>query len=377
MRDLDYVLKLETIVLFLCLAGSIALLRQEQPNPPLAQTDRVRDTQSDRLTVVDWQADWAVTRQRPGYPLLAGVEHFNVHKVLLASGAYHHHPQIVFFQDRFFAAWSNHRSGEDGPGQKVIGAQSGDGESWSSLGTIFDSLDNVRPSSANGRSLIASAFLKVDQRLFATAIVNDSVGFGRMNTPVTGQPLSPIRTDEFPKRIRRGLGTLLREIKLDGKFGPTFWIGQTKPDSTPGFPDFQTAAELKISYDLPGDLVSSLAQMLKHPIHLSPWDFNSSQTECIGEDGSLLCEPATIALQNQTLVRYLRDLNNSQVIYVQFSFDNGIHWTTGKPTNIPDAPSKSVVGHLPDGTYFLIGNQVFSKRGTRRDPLTIGLSKDG
>ena len=48
-----------------------------------------------------------------------------------------------------------------------------------------------------------------------------------------------------------------------------------------------------------------------------------------------------------------------------------------RQTQIPDAPSKSRVGQLPDGTRFLIGNQVIAERLYQRDPLTIGLSKDG
>ena len=67
-----------------------------------------------------WTPEWSVSRDRPGYPLLEGVEHFPIQVPSVEAGAYHHHPQIAVFKGHFYACWSTHRSGEDGPGQYVL-----------------------------------------------------------------------------------------------------------------------------------------------------------------------------------------------------------------------------------------------------------------
>ncbi len=350
-----------------------------QPNIALHQAgipqaqEKVENTTSaptQLLPNVNWDVDWNVSRQRPGYPLLKRVKHFPVHPAAAASGAYHHHPQITYSHDKFFATWSNHPSGEDGPGQQVLGAFSRDGMNWNSMGVVFPPRDNVRVSTANGRSLVASPFIKCDKRLFAVAVLNDGVGYGSFETPVTGTPDSEQKTPEFRKRIRKPHGFLVREVYEPNKFGPIFWLGDRKPPSPKkGFSDvestFVSAAEREI-----------LLSNLREPLALSPFDFGSPKTEVNGKDGSLLCEPTTIQTDDGLLIRYLRDLTGSQKMYVQFFKGQGSSWTLPKKTNIPDAPSKSVLGKTPSGLYFLIGNQVGSKRGTRRDPLTIGLSND-
>ena len=48
-------------------------------------------------------------------------------------------------------------------------------------------------------------------------------------------------------------------------------------------------------------------------------------------------------------------------------------WSTPVPTNIPDSPTRTYAGTLPDDTAWLLGTQV---PGTR-DPLTLSLAKNG
>ena len=329
------------------------------------------------LPNVDWSVDWKITRSRPGYPLLRQAQHFMVQPPGKQFGAYHHHPQITYSNGIYFVAWSNHPTGEDGPGQAILGAYSVDGQKWSEMGELFAKQDRTKPSNEFGRSLLASPFIVVKNRVFAVAMMNDSIGYGAYHSPVNGTPQSKIRTDEFPKRIRKGLGFLLRELptSVDSlkakKCGVTFWMGQSLPTPKPGF-SFAVAKDV-----LPQSLIGLLRAQMYSPAKKSPWDFELPDAEPIAKDGSPLCEPCTGQTDDGLLIRYFRDLAKSQKLYVQFSRDQGRTWTSATRTNIPDAPSKSVFGRLPDGQYFLVGNQVVSKRGTRRDPLTIGLSPDG
>lgn len=49
--------------------------------------------------------------------------------------AYSHHPSITYFKDRFYAVWSNGMENEDDLGQRVLIAESFDGQIW----------ENIRP----------------------------------------------------------------------------------------------------------------------------------------------------------------------------------------------------------------------------------------
>ena len=73
------------------------------------------------------------------------------------------------------------------------------------------------------------------------------------------------------------------------------------------------------------------------------------------------------------LVRLLRDLDGSNFIYATVSSDGGTTWSVPSRTTLPDSPSRSFVGNLPDGRVFLIGNPLKE----RRDPLVVRFSHDG
>ncbi|MBN2293305.1 MAG: exo-alpha-sialidase [Pirellulales bacterium] len=101
-----------------------------------------------------------------------------------------------------------------------------------------------------------------------------------------------------------------------------------------------------------------------------------------------MCEPTTYRRGDGVLVRLYRDEGPSDFLYshclyASLSRDNGKLWTKPAQTNIPDSPSRSSAGNLPDGRCFIVGNQVaepFSKRIHKhytRDPLVISVSRDG
>ena len=358
-----------------CLLGQVSNVQIETV-PPTSQSPEVAKQSNDHWPEIQWSSDWNSAPDQPGYPLLENASHFNVHVASVESGSYNHHPQITRDGDRFVATWSNHLSGEDGPGQKVIGATSTDGKNWQPLGTLFDSPDHVQKSYENGRFLTAAPFVRVRDRTFAVAILTESVGYGKLDTPITGNPPSVVKTPEFGKLIMKAHGYLIREVKDAETFGPIFWFGKTKPEPIEGFDSFDTFDQTP-GADVSRAVAFEIFQQLAQPLSLCPWDFNRAETECIAADGSILCEPATLRGPDKTLVRYLRDLNGSMRLYVQFSRDFGASWSLATKTQIPDAPSKSRVGQLKDGTKFLIGNQVIAQRMYKRDPLTIALSEDG
>ena len=98
---------------------------------------------------------------------------------------------------------------------------------------------------------------------------------------------------------------------------------------------------------------------------------------------------------NDTLVEWfsscvLRGLTADQADAVAFGTARGGHvlcanastgkpcecdWSDPVPTNLPDSRSLTAAGLLPDGTAYLLGNQL--PRLWDRDPLTLALAPDG
>jgi len=330
----------------------------------------IAETPSASVPLIEWTAEWSLEQHPSGYPLLPGAEHFEVHPAAVEHGAYHHHPQIAHFRDQFVAIWSNHPLGEDGPGQRVVGAWSDDGRQWNFMDTVFEAGDEVRPSKQNGRMVFASSFVQVDDRLFAVAIIHDGIGFGYPSTPVRGPPESLVHTPEFPKRMRRPQGYLVREYRAADRWGPVFWLGREKPEPLPNFPAFPEPREAD---QLVADKIK---EVLRDPVTHSTWDWEFMEAEIVAADGNRITEPTTLVWDGDRLLRLWRDMGGSRRMYANWSGDRGSTWSAAQMTEIPDAPAKSVLGRLSSGEVFLVGNQVGAKPGTPRDPLTIAIADD-
>lgn len=317
-----------------------------------------------------WTPEWEVSRTRPGYRLLPSVSHFSIQSPSETAGAYHHHPQITRYQNTFFACWSSHRSGEDGPGQRVLFSSSRDGELWTPSKVLFPALDIYKASTETGRALTAQKFVQTNDQLFAMAEVHDNTGFVEPNVSITAQPQSAIRTDRFSKRSRKGIGRLIREVHPNGSLGAIYWLQEIPPQSITGFGNYPVASPMNTP------AIMEIRRITEDPLTAPTWDFLDGSTEILASDGTFLVEPTTYRSQPNQFCRLWRAENKSLKMYAQTSV-NGIEWTPATATPIPDAPSKTVACQLESLEILLIGNQVFNERGTRRDPLTMAVSSNG
>jgi len=85
---------------------------------------------------------WACGRPDPeregaGFPVLHSATHVQVYRADSDSGRYSHHSHLTAYHDTFYAMWSNHPDGEDGPGQRVLYATSRDGVEWGNWRELF------------------------------------------------------------------------------------------------------------------------------------------------------------------------------------------------------------------------------------------------
>ena len=303
------------------------------------------------------------TKAADGYRPLAGVEHVELFHATPDSGVYCHHPQIIHHRGTFFATWSNHRDGEDGPGQRVLYSTSRDGRSWRPWAECFASLGAMRKPEQAGRVLTANGLVAVAGAVYAIAEVHDK--FDGPDAEATRRA-AETRTGRRTRRGRFGWGRLARALRPDGSLGPVFWLVADPPEPIEGAPQFPHAHDPRFA-----DAARQINALLADPLHMCAWDFRFHTNWTTAADGHQLCEPTCYRRPDGGVVKLSRDRGRSRRVYAAVSRD-GNTFAPAVRTDIPDAPSKAVAGTLPDGRIYLIGNQAVG-----RDPLVLSLSRDG
>lgn len=282
----------------------------------------------------------------------------------------------------FYAAWSSQRFGEDGPGQQVMISLSKDGRTWSKVTQCFASRGMVKPAEEMGRVLTANGWALVDGALYCIAEVHDNIGF----VSIDGTEVGPERKGRLRRRARRGYGRLARCVSPEGKLGPIFWLVDDPPAPLPSFARLPDAGDAQFA-----KLAQQIIGALDEPLNMPNWNFrvaNEAQQVMAdvyvkAVDGHSLCEPSTYRRPDGVLVRVYRDHHPTHRLYASLSRDAGETWTVPVRTDVPDSPSRTAVGSLPDGTVFLAGNQLSEpfnqarRPHYTRDPLTLALSTDG
>lgn len=297
-----------------------------------------------------------------GFPILDKVEHYPLYLATRETGGYSHHSRLLHHNGRFYAMWSNHRYGEDGPGQRVLWSTSEDGVSWEKWSELFPSPMPMRPSVEPGFVLTAGGWKVVGDRLFALASATSVTGFE--NSDRTSFRERPDREHRFRKRERRG--RFAREVMVDGSLGDIFCL-----DKTP--PELDDLAFPAAPSDAPEFAEIAKGIRDQFPRRRLPE----------GIDTNRLCEATFYQAKDGRHVVLLRDDCYSHRMYVSVSED-GENWPTAYPTDIPDSPSLTTNVVLEDGTVLLIGNQMapeFDNPGKPdhygRDPLMVSVSADG
>ena len=298
------------------------------------------------------------TKPGAGYPVLTEATHARLYRATRETGGYSHHSRLIVHGGCFYAMWSNHPHGEDGPGQRVLFATSRDGATWDQWRELFPPPGPVKAWEDNGLVFSAGGWAVHEGRLFARAGCYADVGFESSDRT----SFSPTRDRKHKFRKRRHHCAFAREVRADGSLGGVFPLGRKRPPKGDITCPYKTA---------PDQLTRALQRLFR------------GRRRPTAVDTNRLCEPTHYRAKDGKHVCLLRDDTYSHRLYVSVT-DDARKWPPAVPTDIPDSPSLSTTVTLDDGTVLLIGNQMAPKFDNprerthyQRDPLTISISPDG
>ena len=266
------------------------------------------------------------------------------HKVLYRASEtgykFCHHPQLVVFQDRCYAMWSNGIRDEDTPGQRILVCSSSDGQRWTEPRVLTDH-------DAGKGICVAAGFRVYRQQLIAYYTVTGGTNF-HPDTALYARLSNDGREWGPARRITKGffinppLQLSNGHLVIGGEH-----VGEQR-----------STARMRI-------LVTEAAD------GLSGWQEAKITVKDLKVIG--YAEPNMYQRQDGTLVMPLR--NYSGFFYVATSSNQGRSWSTPVKTNFPDSTARFALGKLPDKTIYLINNP--GPKQFDRHLLAISTSTDG
>jgi len=332
---------------------------------------------ADAVPDLVWSIDAGDTRKPgAGYEIASSVETHPIYLAQPADGAYHHHPLLFHHDGVFYAVFSECRTGEDGPGQRVRIATSVNGKNWTKPSVVLDNIDDYSLDwKESGRMSTPVALFEVDDRVWLISDITDVVGF--TNKPGSTKVVSKTRKSGL-QRIRIFLGYFASEILRDGAVGEQMWVMEKAPEPVERsafirYPTLYEAADADFRE-------SFLRKLASHETRVGPVE--RLKNTRIAQDGHRLAEHTIFQRPDRQWIQLARDTSYSHRLYFSQSSD-GKSFSVPVQTGIPDSPSKTIAGSLPDGRNFIIGNFVHNpetdsiKKHYKRYPLVIALSSDG
>lgn len=282
--------------------------------------------------------------------------------------SYSHHAHITFFKDRFLAIWSNGRVNEDDLGQRVMIAESPDGEKWRNPRPLLTPAmlgDAKKVLTACGFHVYRGTLVVYyGSYNYKTASLQDE------NTRPAGDchhentDLGYIATTDLVHwSVPQSLG-----IRLVSNHGPQKTrSGRLIISGGVMFP-YTDQPDGMSGYRLTGIYGSAFDG--KEPVDDS--DSINLVTKSNGWDAHLICEGSFYQTDDDVIHMLLR--SNSDCLWHTQSRDDGATWSVPQATGYSDDNSKFHFGRLPDGRFYGVSNARI--RGGRC-PLDLYLSEDG
>jgi hypothetical protein len=328
------------------------------PYLPLDSNRSSVGTVQNRPSHTGLAVEWLVVSQSPqaqdAFPPIPEVRH-SVVEAVGSTGGYHSHPQIAAAGDALIVAWnlSNSLMAElpsQNASQRIKAAWSSNGLEWEPVDSLFE-LPGIAPDWRLGAEILAiRPFLSVEHRTFAVAAIHEVVGFASSTTTTFGEPEVQEWSEAYPKLVLRLVGYWLREVFSDRQLGPPFRLGNQADANRAAFLSTTPAQGEEA-------VLAHLVRLLFQPGGMPQEALEFPPSEITTADRYRLAYPTTVRLKDNRHFRLWSSEQKLDRLYVQFSPDAGVTWTAASPTNIPNAGRTAVLGLLPAGPVYLIGNQ--------------------
>lgn len=172
-------------------------------------------------STIKWNLPYPIDgEEAAGYSVMEDVEHFELFHATPESGVYCHHPHITFHDGTYYAAWSNHRDGEDGPGQRILFSLSADGRDWSDWEECFPAIGEVREADKCGRVLTSLNWVIVNDIAYEVVEVHDNIGFRTSKDGLSFDRAAAIRAGAPEIRhpgLHKGIGFQYPSVTIEGE----------------------------------------------------------------------------------------------------------------------------------------------------------------
>lgn len=270
---------------------------------------------------------------------------------------YAHHPQIVHCFGGFLAMWSSGVEREDRPGQRVLWARSDDGRAWSKPEILRECPESPWVLTAAGWAVHRGrVYAYINRNRYAEDIA--------LRTGLSWYP--PLYVD-------------VMEAGPDFKWSPprtidSALVANESPRQTSSGAWLLAGYGARIESGVLRSFAGPADEYVFHPVPRIVIPLSELKTARRTPPQRPLGEPSWYERRDRSLVCFFRDDHASMLLFASLSLDDGATWSTPRPTNIPDAKSKSAARVLSNGTTVLASNPCPARR---RNVLALLASRDG
>ena len=283
--------------------------------------------------------------------------------------AFTHHPGVVVFKGKIYAMFSQHPTGEDFPGQRLVVSSSANFTDWTEPKVVIDAFDGTY--TYNGKaakvSIIPNGIYVADGKLFVTAMAHDygPVMFDSTGNFTGGGDDASAKTTGWLAYTEDGVNWsepvatsgYVNDSLRKTYFGRWFCVWGARFFYTDREPD---GYRWEVSQMGDQEYQRSMERVKQQPTKPT---------------NPILTESTWFQTKDNILSVMYR--TNAGVMFLSQSYDGGETWTEAYPTNFSSSNNQFPMGELPDGRIYAVGTPYNSGNQWEQWPLNIYTSEDG
>jgi hypothetical protein len=280
-----------------------------------------------------------------------------IHEPVPGAYQYSHHPHIIHCFGMFLVMWSSGIAREDRPGQRVLWSRSADGTTWTKPQVLLECPEPPWRLTAGGWAVQGDrvyAFINRNRHPEDVSLRAGLIWYPPLYLDV--MEAGPDLRWSAPRTIDSDI--VANESPRPTSAGTWLLAGYSARLESGVLRSCAGPAEEYVFHPAPRILIAK--EELKRARRTPPQ--------------RPLGEPSWYERRDKTLVCFFRDDHASFRLFASLSHDDGITWSRPRPTNIPDAKSKSAARVVSTGATILVSNPCVARK---RNVLAVLVSGDG